>query len=118
MPGNDLTADVSSGKKGVLAKSLDNGFRTTAFATLAPIPSILAPGFNKPYLAPNDKPFPANGIPPPKRVPSCANFTLLASLAAARSLPVFPSSDTLSTNKVGLSASDTRKSAAPNDKPP
>ena len=49
---------------------------------------------------------------PPMIAPSCPYFILFASLATARSLPVLPSSDTLSTNKVGLSTSDANASAA------
>ena len=81
------------------------------------MPIVLAPTFN-PNLAPRDKPFPTIGKRPPTKAPSCANFTLFANLATAKSLPVFPSSGTLSTSKVGLSISDTKKSAALKDKPP
>jgi len=81
-------------------------------AVLKPILPIAAPGFIKPYLNSKDKPFPARGIPPPIIAPSCPYFILFASLVTARSLPVLPSSDSLSTNKVGLSASDANASAA------
>ena len=40
------------------------------------------------------KAFPANTKPAPNVAPSCPNFNLLINLAAAKSLPVFPSSST------------------------
>ena len=106
---------ITTGSK---AASLDNGFATSVSAVLKPIFPAKTPGFIKPYLNNKDKPFPAIGIPPPMIAPSCPYFILFVSLATARSLPVLPSSDTLSTNKVGLSASDANASAALKAKKP
>ncbi len=49
-----------------------------------------------PYLAARGKALPTNANPAPKVAPSCANFNLFINLAAAKSLPVLPSSLTLS----------------------
>ena len=81
-------------------------------AVLKPILPTKAVGLNKPYFKPRAKPLPTIGMAPPIMAPSCPYFILFASLVTARSLPVLPSSDSLSTNKVGLSASDANASAA------
>ena len=81
----------------VLAKSFDSGFNNNSICNFCTYPYCLAPTFN-PNLAPN---LSTIGKRPPTKAPSCANFILFANLATAKSLPVFPSSGTLSTSKVG-----------------
>ena len=70
LPGAAFTAAAPSGKKGILAAILDSGFTTTASATCAPIPITFAPGLNKPYFKPRDKPLPNKGMPAPITAPS------------------------------------------------
>ena len=76
---------------GTLAATFDTGV-ITALTALAPIPKVKAPGLYNPYLAPMGNALPAKANPAPIVIPSAPYFNLFINLAAAKSLPVFPSS--------------------------
>ena len=76
---------------GIRAATFDTGLITVS-AALAPIPNTKAPGLYNPYLAPIGNALPANANPTPNVAPSWPNLTLFINLAAAKSLPVLPSS--------------------------
>ena len=76
---------------GIRAATFDTGV-TTLSTALAPIPNAKAPGLYNPYLAPIGSALPANANPTPNVAPSAPNLTLFTNLAAAKSLPVLPSS--------------------------
>jgi len=76
---------------GIRAATFDTGV-TTLSTALAPIPNAKAPGLYNPYLAPIGNALPANANPTPNVAPSAPNLTLFTNLAAAKSLPVLPSS--------------------------
>ena len=81
---------------GIFAAVLRTGLNTASVA-LAPIFKAYVPGLYKPYLAAKGNAPPAKANPIPNIAPSAPNLNLLINLAAAKSLPVLPSSLTLLT---------------------
>ena len=113
-----LTPFINEGIiRGSLAIRLNTG-DTKGFITRLAASKATAP--EKPTNFANPpKAGPSNGNSPPIKAPSLPNLILLANLAAANSLPVFPSSFVL-WKKIGssfLSPPDPRISEAPNANP-